>query len=165
MSSANLDLHDGYNCAEMWWWCRTNGRLSTFDDLKHWLGATMRRRRGSVIEFGRIRVAKCPCPAKNIVSDFVAHPVLNIDVTLLLEKIRLKVQLNFWYFATMTQLDRSMCFFCGLGARKRTVLGGLCGSYGIFPVLRWPQKPDEVQLHLKVVHGVLILGQSCRRIC
>ena len=66
------------------------------------------RRLGSVIQFVRTRVAKRRCRLKNQEFDFVAKTALNIDVTLLLEKIRLEYLYNFGYFATMTILERSM---------------------------------------------------------
>ena len=55
----------------------------------------MGRRRGSVIQFGRTRVAKRHSPPKNQELDFVAKTVLNIDVAFLLEKIRLELLYNF----------------------------------------------------------------------
>ena len=45
--------------------------------------------------------------------DFVAKMVLNIDVAILLGKIRLECLYNFGYFASMTLLERSMFFFYG----------------------------------------------------
>ena len=71
--------------------------------------------------------------------------VLNVDVALLLEKFRLECLHNFWYFATMTLLDRSMSFFCGLGVGKRIILLGLCGFAINFPVLGQAPKSDYVQ--------------------
>ena len=48
----------------------------------------MGQQHGSVIEFGRTIVAKRRCRLKNQEFDFVAKTVLNVDVVLLLEKIR-----------------------------------------------------------------------------
>ena len=95
MSSADLDLLDGYNCTEMWLRRRADKRWSTFDGLKCRSGAFLGKRYGSVIEFACATVAKCPCPAKNQESDFVAHPALNVHAPLLLEKFRLKLLHNF----------------------------------------------------------------------
>ena len=49
-----------------------------------------------------------PMRLKNQEFDFVAKTVLNIDVTSLLEKIRLEYLYNFGYFIPMTLLERSM---------------------------------------------------------
>ena len=57
------------------------------------------RRCGSVIQFVRTRVAKRRCRLKNQELDFVAKPVLNVDIAILLEKIRLEYAYNFGYFA------------------------------------------------------------------
>ena len=86
--SPDLDLHDGYNRREKQQRSRVNGRLHTFDRLIGQFGAFVVRRRGSVIQFGRTGVAKRRCRLKNQEFDFVEKTVLNIDVTLLLEKIR-----------------------------------------------------------------------------
>ena len=68
----------------------------------------MGRRRGSVIQFVRTRVAKRHHPPKNQEFDFVAKTVLNVDIALLLKKIRLECLYNFGYLATMILLERSM---------------------------------------------------------
>ena len=61
------------------------------------------------------------------------------------EPSRYEAHNNFWYFATLMLLERSMCFFCGLGISKQIILWVLCGFAIVFPVMRWPPKPDEVQ--------------------
>ena len=88
MSPADLDLHDGYNRREKYRRSRINGRLRAFDDLKDRSDGSIGRRRGSVIQFVRRRVAKRRHPPKNQEFDFVAKTVLNVDIALLLEKIR-----------------------------------------------------------------------------
>ena len=90
MSPADLDLHDGYNRREKYRHSRVNGRLPTFDDLKDRPDECIERGCGSDIQFVRTRVAKRRCRLKNQEFDFVAKTVLNIDVTSLLEKIRLE---------------------------------------------------------------------------
>ena len=55
----------------------------------------MRRGYVSVIDFGRTRVEKRRCRLKTQEFDFVGKTVLNIDVALLLEKLRLEYQYNF----------------------------------------------------------------------
>ena len=82
---------------------------------------------GSVIQFGRTRVAKRHSPSKNQEFGIVAKTVLNIDEALLLENFRLECLYNFRYFATMTLLKQSTCFFCGLGVSKWIISLGLCG--------------------------------------
>ena len=108
MSPADLDLHDGYNCREKQQRSRVNGRLRAFGDLKDRSDGSIGRRRGSVIQPVRTRVAKCRHPPKNQEFDFVAKTVLNVDIALLLGKIRLECLCNFGYFATMTLIERSM---------------------------------------------------------
>ena len=72
-----------------------NGRFLTFDDLQDRSDGIIGRRRGSDIQSVRTRVAKRRHPPKNQEFDFVAKTALNIDVTLLLEKIRLECLYNF----------------------------------------------------------------------
>ena len=126
MSPADLDLHDGYNRREKQQRSRVNGRLHTFDRLIGQFGANVVWRRGSVIQSIRTRIAKRHHPQKSKESDFSAKTVLNIDMTFLLERIRLECLHNFGYFAPMTLLERSMCFFCGLGVSKRIISLDLC---------------------------------------
>ena len=85
-----------------------NGRLRAFDDLKDLSGESIGRRRGSVIQSVHTRVTKRRHPPKNQEFDFVAKTVLNVDIAILLEKIRLECLYNFGYFATLTILERSM---------------------------------------------------------
>ena len=99
----------------------------------------------SVIQFVRTRVAKRRYRLKNQELDSDAKTVLNIDVTLLLEKFRLEYVYNFGYFATMTLLERLMCFFCGLDVSKRIISLGLCGFAVIFQVLGQAPISDDVQ--------------------
>ena len=95
MSPADLDLHDGYNCREKQQRSRVNGRLRAFGDLKDRSDGSIGRRRGSVIQPVRTRVAKCRHPPKNQEFDFVAKTVLNVNIALFLEKIRLECLYNF----------------------------------------------------------------------
>ena len=74
---------------------RLDERFSTFDEIKHRSDSNVGRWRGGVIEFVRTRVAKRPCPLKNQEQDSVAKTVLNIDMTLLLGKIRIELLYNF----------------------------------------------------------------------
>ena len=112
--------------------------------MRHF-GASTMRSYVSVIEFGRTRVEKRRCRLKNQEFDFVGKTVLTIDVALLLEKFRLEYPYNFRYFATITLLEQSMCFVCGLGVSKRIIVVGLCGFAANFPVLGQAPKSDEVQ--------------------
>ena len=105
----------------------------------------MERRWGSDFEFARATVVKRRRRLKNQEFDFVAKTVLNADVVFLLEKIRLECLHNFLYFATIILLERSMCFFCGLGVSKRIISLGLCGLAIHFPVLGQSPKSGEVQ--------------------
>ena len=82
---------------------------------------------------------------KNQEFDFVAKTVLNVDIALLLEKIRSECLYNFWWFDTMTLLEQSICFFCGLGVSKWIISLGLCGFAVNFPVLGTAPKSDEVR--------------------
>ena len=122
-----------------------NGRLPTFDGLIGRFDAYMGRRRGSIIEFLRARVLKRRYPPKILQSESVAKTVLNIDEALLLENFRLECLYNFRYFATMALLERSMCFFCGLGVSKRIISLELCGFAVYFPVLGQAPISGDVQ--------------------
>ena len=93
--------------------------MRAFYDLKFRSDGSIGRRRGGVIHSLRTRVAKRRHPPKNLQSDSVSKPVPNADVALLLEKLRLEYLYNFGYFASMTILERLMCFFCGLDVIKR----------------------------------------------
>ena len=72
-----------------------NGRLPTFDGVKDRYDGSIERGCDSVIQFVRTRVAKRRCRFKNQEFEFVAKTVLNIDMALLLEKIRLEYLYNF----------------------------------------------------------------------
>ena len=85
-----------------------NGRLPTFDYMKDRSDESIGRRLGSVIQFVRTRVAKRRCRLKNQEFDFSAKTVLNVDIALLLEKIRSECLYNFWWFDTMTLLEQSI---------------------------------------------------------
>ena len=119
--------------------------MRAFDDLKDRSDDSVGRRRGSVIQSVRTRVAKRRHPPKNQEFGFLAKTVLNVDIVLLLEKFRLELLYNFCYFATMIILERSMWFLCGLGISKGIISLGLCGFAVNFTV--WGQAPisDEVQ--------------------
>ena len=119
--------------------------MRAFDHLKDRSDGSIGRRRGSVIQSVRTRVAKRRHPPKNQEFDFVAKTVLNDYVALLLEKIRLEYLYNFGYFATMTLMERSMWFFCGLGFSKWIILLGLCGFAVNFLVLGQAPTSDDVQ--------------------
>lgn len=142
MCSADLALLDGYNCTEMWRRRRTNGRLSTFDDVKHRFSDIIEQWRGGVIEFAHATVSKCSHPPKNQQSESVAQPVLNTEMTFLLEKICLKLLHNFWYFPPMLLHGRLICFFCGLDVSKRIILWRLCKFAINF--LWWNMRPNQM---------------------
>ena len=61
------------------------------------------------------------------------------------EPSRYEAHNNFWYFLIMTLLERSVCFFCGLGVSKWIILLGLCRFVVNFLVLGQAPKSDEVQ--------------------
>ena len=119
--------------------------MLTFGELKDRSDGIIGRRRGSDIQSVRTRVAKRRHPPKNQEFDFVAKTVLNVNIALFLEKIRLECLYNFGYFATMTLLERLMCFFCGLDVSKRILSLGLCGFAVNFPVLGQAPMSDDVQ--------------------
>ena len=120
-------------------------RFSTFDDLKDRSDKSIGRRRATVVQSVRTRVAKCRPSPKNQEFDFVAKTVININMMLLLEKFRWECLHNFGYFATTTLLEQSMYFFCGLGVSMWIISLGLCGFPGNFPVLGQAPTSDDVQ--------------------
>ena len=76
------------------------------DDLKDRSDGSIGQRRATDIQSARTRIAKRRHPPKNQEFDFLAKTVLNVDIAVLLEKIRLECLYNFGYFATMILLEQ-----------------------------------------------------------
>ena len=72
---------------------------------------------------------------KNQEVDFVAErSSMLIDVTSFLEKVLFECLYSFWSFSSMTLLEQSMCFFCGLDVgSQQTILLGALWICRIFP--------------------------------
>ena len=86
-----------------------------------------------------------PTPSKNSTIRFRLKTGPQCQCGLVARKIRLKLLHNFGYFATMILLERSMCFFCGLGVSKRIIPLGLCGIAVKFQVLGQAPISGDVQ--------------------
>ena len=125
MSSADLALLDGYNCAEMWRRRRANGRMSTFDDLKYRFGGSVAQWRGVIIEFAHATVAKCSHPPQNQQSESIAQPVLNTGWSYCPEK-------SAWSCHTTFDISLPYCYMVGWYASSAvwmSVSGSFCASF------------------------------------
>ena len=69
--------------------------MPTYDDLKDRPSGGVERQYGSGFEFAYATVMKRQCRLKNLQSEFAAKTARNINVALLLGKIRLEYLYNF----------------------------------------------------------------------